>query len=94
MDKEGANPDHVKGKLAENGLTPEDWGGDTPMVPVSAQTGFGIEEFLEIILLMAEMQELRANPDRNGVATIIESHLDTQLGPVSTVLVNTGTIEK
>lgn len=94
MDKEGANPDHVKGKLAENGLTPEDWGGETPMVPVSAQTGFGIDELLEIILLMAEMQELTANPDRNGIATIIESHLDTQLGPVSTVLVNTGTIEK
>ena len=94
MDKEGANPDHVKWKLAENGLTPEDWGGETPMVPVSAQTWFGIEELLEIILLMAEMQELRANPDRNWVATIIESHLDTQLGPVSTVLVNTGAIEK
>jgi len=94
MDKEWANPDHVKGKLAENGLTPEDWGGETPMVPVSAQTGFGIEELLEIILLMAEMQELKANPDRNGVATIIESHLDTQLGPVATVLVNTGTVEK
>lgn len=94
MDKEGANPDHVKGKLAEHGLTPEDWGGETPMVPVSAHTGFGIEELLEIILLMAEMQALTANPDRNGVATIIESHLDTKLGPVATVLVNTGTIEK
>ena len=94
MDKEGANPDHVKGQLAEHGLTPEDWGGETPMVPVSAQTGFGIQELLEIILLVAEMQELTANPDRNGVATVIESHLDTKLGPVSTVLVNTGTIEK
>lgn len=94
MDKEGANPDHVKGQLAENGLTPEDWGGDTPMVPVSAQTGFGIDELLEIILLVAEMLELKANPDRNGVATILESHLDTQLGPVATILVNTGTIEK
>ena len=94
MDKEWANPDHVKWKLAENGLTPEDWGGETPMVPVSAQTWFGIEELLEIILLVSEMQELKANPDRNGVATIIESHLDTQLGPVATVLVNTGTIEK
>ena len=94
MDKEGANPDHVKGQLAEHGLTPEDWGGEIPMVPVSAQTGFGIDELLEIILLVAEMQELTANPDRNGVATVIESHLDTKLGPVSTVLVNTGTIEK
>ena len=94
MDKEGANPDHVKGQLAEHWLTPEDWGGETPMVPVSAQTGFGIDDLLEIILLSAEMLELKANPNRNGVATILESHLDMQLGPVSTVLVNTGTIEK
>ena len=94
MDKEGANPDHVKGQLAEHGLTPEDWGGETPMVPVSAHTGFGIDELLEIIILVAEMQELKANPNRLGIATIIESHLDTQLGPVATVLVNTGTIEK
>ncbi len=94
MDKEGANPDHVKGQLAEKWLTPEDWGGDTPMVPVSAQTGFGIDDLLEIILLSADMLELKANPNRKGIATIIESHLDMQLGPVSTVLVNTGTIEK
>jgi len=67
MDKEGANPDHVKGQLAENGLTPEDWGGDTPMVPVSAQTGFGIDELLEIILLVAEMLELKANPDSSRI---------------------------
>ena len=64
------------------------------MVPVSAITGFGIEDLLEIITLVAEMQELKANPNRFGVATIIESHLDMQLGPVATVLVNTGTIEK
>jgi len=94
MDKEGANPDFVKGQLAERGLTPEDWGGDTPMVPVSAQTGFGIDDLLEIILLSADILELKANPDRNGIATIIESYLDMQLGPVATVLVNTGTIEK
>jgi len=94
MDKEWANPDHVKGQLAEHGLTPEDWGGETPMVPVSAQTGFGIEDLLEIILLVAEMKELTANPDRNGIATVLESHLDTKLWPVSTVLVNTGVIEK
>ena len=94
MDKEGANPDHIKGQLSEHWLTPEDWGGETPMVPVSAQTGFGIEELLEIIVLSAEMLELKANPDRAGVATILESHLDMQLGPVASVLVNTGTIEK
>ena len=92
MDKEGANPDHIKGQLAEHGLTPEDWGGDTPMVPVSAHTGFGIDDLLEIILLVAEMKELKANPNRNGIATVIESHLDIKLGPVATVLVNTGTI--
>ena len=92
MDKEGANPDHVKGQLAENGLTAEDWGGDTPMIPVSAHTGFGIDELLEIILLTAEMQELKANPDRAWIATVIESHLDSKLGPVATVLINTWTI--
>lgn len=94
MDKEGANPDHVKWQLAEHGLTPEDWGGETPMVPVSAHTGFGIDSLLEIILLMAEMLELKANPDRSAVGTVIESHLDTKLGPVATVLINTGTINK
>ncbi len=94
MDKEGANPDHVKAQLAEYGLNPEEWGGDTPMVPVSAHTGFGIDDLLEIILLVSDMLELKANPQRNGIATILESHLDMQLGPVATVLVNTGTIEK
>ena len=64
------------------------------MVPVSAHTGFGIEDLLEIILLVSEMLELKANPARNAVATILESHLDTKLGPVSTVLINTGTLEK
>lgn len=94
MDKEWANPDHVKWQLAEHGLTPEDWWGETPMVPVSAHTGFGIDSLLEIILLVAEMQELKANPNRPGIATILESHLDSKFGPVSTVLVNTGTIKK
>ena len=94
MDKEGANPDFVKGQLSENGLTPEDWGGDTPVIPVSAHTGFGIDDLLEIILLVSEMKELKANPNRNAIATVIESHLDTQLGPVATVLINTGTMNK
>lgn len=92
MDKEWANPDHVKWQLAEHGLTPEDWGGDTPMIPVSAQTWFWVDDLLEIILLVAEMKELKANPNRNWVATVIESHLDTNLWPVVTILVNTGTI--
>ena len=94
MDKEGANPDHVKGQLSEHGLTPEDWGGDTPMVPVSAKSWFGIDDLLEILLLVAEMKELKANPDRAWVATVIESHLDTKLWPVATVLVNTWVINK
>ncbi len=94
MDKQWANPDHLKGQLSENGLVSEDWGGDIPMIPVSAKTGFGIDELLEIILLTAEMKELKANKKRNWVATIIESHLDSKLGPVSTVLINTGTISK
>lgn len=64
------------------------------MVPVSAHTGFGIDDLLDIILLVAEMQDFKANPNRNGVATVIESHLDAKLGPVATVLVNAGTIEK
>jgi len=92
MDKEWANPDHVKGQLSEHGLTPEDWGGDTPMVPVSAHSGFWIDDLLEIILLVSEMQELKANPDRNWIATVIESHLDTNLWPVATVLINTWTV--
>ena len=94
MDKEGANPDHVKGQLSENWLTPEDWWGDTPMIPVSAKSWFWIDELLEILLLIAEMKELKANPDRSWVATVIESHLDKALGPVATVLVNTWNINK
>ena len=94
MDLEWANPDHVKGQLSENGLTPEDWGGDTPMVPVSAQTGFWIDDLLEIILLVSEMKELKANPDRSAVATVVESHLDPNLGPVATILINGGTLNK
>jgi len=93
MDKEGANPDNVKSQLSENGLIPEDWGGDTPMIPVSAKTWFGIDSLLEVILLIAEMKELKANPERQWVGTIIESHLDNKLWPVATLLVNTGTIK-
>ncbi len=94
MDKEWANPDHVKGQLSEHGLTPEDWWGDTPVIPVSAHTGFGINDLLEIILLVSEMKELKANPNRKAIATVLESHLDTKLGAVATVLINTGTIVK
>ncbi len=94
MDKEWANPDHVKWQLAEHWLTPEDWWGDTPMVPVSAMTWFWIEELLEIIILVSDMQELKANPDRAWIATVIESHLDPNLWSVATVIINTWTIHK
>ncbi len=94
MDKEGANPDFVKGQLAEQGLHPEEWGGTTVMVPVSAHTGFGINQLLEMILLSTEIMELRADATRRAVATVIESHLDPKVGPLATVLVNTGTLKK
>ena len=94
MDKQWANPDHVKWQLAEHWLTPEDWGWDTPMIPVSAHSGFWIDELLEMILLVAEMKELKANNNRAWIATILESHLDTRLWPVATVLINTWTLNK
>ena len=94
MDKEWANPEYVKGQLAEKWLTPEDWGGDTPMIPVSAHTWFWISDLLEMIILVAEMQNLQANPERSVVGTVIESHLDPNLWPVATILINTGTINK
>ncbi|MDH3324262.1 MAG: translation initiation factor IF-2 [Candidatus Peregrinibacteria bacterium] len=94
MDLDGANPDLVKGQLAENELTPEDWSGDTPCVPVSAKTGEGIEKLLDTIKIVAELQELKANPNRSAIATVIESSLDQKSGVSATVLVNTGTLRK
>jgi len=92
IDKPGANPEKVKGELAEHGLQAEDWGGTTIMVPVSAITGEGIGKLLEMIILVAEIENLKANPNRDAVATVIESHLDKNLGPIATVLINTGTL--
>ena len=92
IDRVGANPDHVKQQLAEHELIPEDWGGDTIMVPVSAHQKTGISELLEMILLVAEMQELRANPNLPAHGTIIEAQLDKGRGPVATVLVQRGTL--
>ncbi len=94
MDKPGANLDLIRGQLAEQGLQPEEWGGTIVVVPVSAHTGLGIEDLLEMILLQAEMLELKANPDRGAVATVIEAHLDQKLGSVATLLINTGTMKK
>ena len=92
MDRPGANPDHVKQQLAEHELIPEDWGGDTIMVPVSAHQKTGITDLLEMILLVAEMQELKANPNLPAHGTIIEAQLDKGRGPVATVLVQRGTL--
>jgi translation initiation factor IF-2 len=92
MDKEGANPDKVKGELGEYDLIPEEWGGETIMVPVSALKNEGLDKLLEMILVLAEMQDLKGNANRPAVGTVIEAHLDPNLGPVATVLVNTGTL--
>lgn len=92
IDKPNADIDKVKGELAAHDLIPEEWGGNTIIVPVSAVTGQGLPELLEMILLLAEIANLRANPNREGVGTVIEAHLDHSLGPVATIIVNTGTI--
>ena len=91
MDVEGANPDNVKRQLAELELIPEDWGGDTIFVEVSAKTGQGLDELVEMLALQADVLELKANPDRPGRGIIIEARLDRGRGPVATVLVKTGT---
>ena len=92
MDKPGANPDHVKQQLAEHGLLPEEWGGDVIMVPVSAKKRQGIDDLLENILLVAEVMELKANPNRNAQGVVIEAKLDKGRGPVCTVLVQKGSL--
>lgn len=92
IDRPGSNPEHVKQQLSEHGLIPEDWGGDTIMVPVSARQRLGITELLEMVLLVAEMQELKANPNRTAQGVIIEAKLDKGRGTVATVLVQTGTL--
>ena len=92
MDKPGANPDHLKQQLAEHGLLPEEWGGDVIMVPVSAKKRQGIDDLLENILLVAEVMELKANPNRNAQGVVIEAKLDKGRGPVCTVLVQKGSL--
>ncbi len=92
IDKPDANPDRVKTELAEAGVVVEDYGGDTPLVPVSAKTRVGLEELLEIILLVADLLELKANPKREAVGTVIEARLDKGRGPVATLIVQTGTL--
>ena len=94
MDKEGANPDRIKEELTKYDLVCEDWGGDVICVPVSAKTGEGIEELLENVLLVAEVQELKANPDRLAKGTVIEARLDKGRGPIATLLVQNGTLKQ
>ncbi|NLW39381.1 MAG: translation initiation factor IF-2 [Tissierellia bacterium] len=93
IDKPTANVERIKQELVEHGLVPEEWGGDTISVPVSALKKEGIDELLEMILLVAELQELKANPDRNAVGTVIEAQLDKGRGPVATILVQKGTLK-
>ena len=94
MDKVGANPEQVKQQLTEYELIPEEWGGDTPCIPVSAKTKEGLDDLLEMVALVAEMKELKANPDRAAKGTVIEARLDKGRGPVATVLVQNGTLHK
>jgi len=92
MDKEGANPDAIKQQLTEYELVPEEWGGDVMCVPVSAKTGEGIDELLEDVLLVAEVAELKANPNRLAKGAVIEARLDKGRGPIATLLVQNGTL--
>ncbi|HEY5714545.1 MAG TPA: translation initiation factor IF-2 [Candidatus Gracilibacteria bacterium] len=94
MDLAGANPDLVKGQLAEHDVSPEDWGGDVPCIPVSAKTGDGIDKLLETISIVAELQSLKANPARSAIGTVIESSMDKRSGISATILINTGTLKK
>ncbi|MFZ5352033.1 MAG: translation initiation factor IF-2 [Bacillota bacterium] len=92
IDKVGANPDKIKQELTEYGLVSEEWGGETICVPVSAKKKEGIDHLLEMILLVAEMQELRANPNKKAKGTVVEAKLDKARGPIATVLVQEGTL--
>ena len=94
MDKEGADPERVKNELASKGVIPDDWGGDTQFVNVSALTGQGVEDLLNAIMLQAEVMELTAVPDGPGRGVVIESRLDRGRGPVATVLVQNGTLRQ
>ena len=93
MDKYEVNPDRVKQELMQHELVPEEWGGDTMVIPISAKTGMGIDELLDSVNLVAEMQELKANPDRQAKGTIIEAKLDKGKGPVASIIVQTGTLK-
>src|ERR671915_304354 len=92
VDKPDANPDRVKTELSEHGVVIEEYGGDVPLVPVSARERTGIEDLIDTILIVADVQELKANPKRSAVGTVVEAEMDKGRGPVATVLVQTGTL--
>jgi len=94
MDKPTANPDKIKEQLTKYELIPEEWGGDTIIVPISAKTGMGLNDLLEMVLLTAEVQELKANPNRRAKGVVIESRLDKNRGPIATLLVQNGTLKQ
>jgi len=94
MDKPTANPDKIKQQLTEHDLIPEEWGGDTVIVPISAKTGMGLDDLLEMVILTAEVQELKANPNRRAKGTVIEARLDKTRGPIATLLVQNGTLNQ
>ena len=94
MDKPTANPDKIKEQLTKYDLIPEEWGGDTVICPISAKTGMGLDNLLEMVTLTAEMQELKANPNRRGKGTVIEARLDKSRGPIATLLVQNGTLKQ
>ena len=94
MDKPTANPDKIKEQLTKYDLIPEEWGGDTVICPISAKTGMGLDNLLEMVTLTAEMLELKANPNRRGKGTVIEARLDKSRGPIATLLVQNGTLKQ
>ena len=94
MDKHTANPDKIKEQLTKYDLIPEEWGGDTIICPISAKTGMGLDNLLEMVLLTAEVQELKANPNRRAKGTVIEARLDKTRGPIATLLVQNGTLKQ
>ena len=94
MDKPEANPDRIKQQLTEYELIPEEWGGDTIICPISAKTGQGLDNLLEMVLLTAEVQELKANPNRRAKGTVIEARLDKTRGPIATLLIQNGTLNQ
>ena len=94
MDVHGANPDRIKQQLTEYGLVPEEWGGETIVCPISAKTGEGVDNLLENLVLLAEIQELKANPNRAARGTVIEARMDKGRGPIMTVLVQNGTLHQ